>query len=88
MQIKATPAFLKQANKFLKKNPQLRKDFTKTIKNLTSNPFDQSLKTHKLSGELKDFWSCHVTYDIRIRFILKANIIELIGIGSHDEIYD
>lgn len=30
------------------------------------NPFDTSLKTHKLKGELEGFWSYSVNYQYRI----------------------
>ncbi|MBF0342899.1 MAG: type II toxin-antitoxin system mRNA interferase toxin, RelE/StbE family [Nitrospirae bacterium] len=88
MQIKAKPPFLKQANKLFKKNPYLKKEFEVVIEKLTLDPFDPSLKTHKLSGELKDFWSCHITYTIRLSFKYKKGIVELIDIGTHQEIYN
>ncbi|CUR32545.1 conserved hypothetical protein [Planktothrix tepida PCC 9214] len=30
------------------------------------NPYDPSLKTHKLSGKLKEFWSFIIDYDARV----------------------
>ncbi len=32
------------------------------------NPFDKRLKTHKLSGRLKDFWSFSIDHKYRIVF--------------------
>ena len=87
MQIKATPSFLNHANKLFKRNPALRERFKQAVEKLITDPFDPSLKTHKLSGELKGFWSCSVTYEIRLRFKIINNIIELIDIGTHDEVY-
>jgi addiction module RelE/StbE family toxin len=65
----------------------LRGKFIKVIEHLTNNPYTPSLKTHKLSGDLKDFWSCSITYEIRLRFKIVDDIVELIDIGSHDEVY-
>jgi addiction module RelE/StbE family toxin len=57
------------------------------VEALINDPFAPSLKTHKLKGELKEFWSCSVTRDIRLRFRLEENTIELVDIGTHDEVY-
>lgn len=51
------------------------------------DPYLPSLKTHKLTGKLKDFWSFSVSYQLRILFrFCQDNIIEFIDIGGH-EIY-
>lgn len=51
------------------------------------NPLDTSLKTHKLSGRLKDHWSFSLNYKIRIMFrFVDKKTVELIDIGGH-EIY-
>ncbi len=48
------------------------------------NLFDKRLKTHKLSGKLRDFWSFSVDYHYRIVFELKSeNIIIFHKIGNH-----
>jgi mRNA-degrading endonuclease YafQ of YafQ-DinJ toxin-antitoxin module len=48
-------------------NPAEKKFYQK-LKIFLSNPHHASLKTHKLSGELKDLWSFSVDYDVRIVF--------------------
>jgi mRNA-degrading endonuclease YafQ of YafQ-DinJ toxin-antitoxin module len=52
------------------------------------DPFDPTLKTHKLSGKLKDLWSFSVGYDERVLFYFtedeKAVFVDM---GSHDEVY-
>lgn len=51
------------------------------------NCFEPRLKTHKLTGSLKDYWSFSVTHSDRIlfRFISEKEII-FYKIGTH-EIY-
>lgn len=51
------------------------------------NCFDPRLKTHKLTGSLKDYWAFSVTHSDRVllRFISNKEII-FYKIGSH-EIY-
>lgn len=87
MRISATPSFLRQANKLFKKNPDLRAHFEQAINKMVSDPHEPSLKTHKLKGDLKAFWSCSITYEIRLRFKIADDTIELIDMGTHDEVY-
>lgn len=64
------------------------KDFKKFLEIAQVNPFDIKLKTHKLTGELKDFYSARINYSDRaIFFIQYKNIIYITDIGSHDEVY-
>ena len=48
------------------------------------NPFDKRLKTHKLSGELKEFWAFSIDHNYRIIFeFFDKNIIHFHYIGTH-----
>ncbi len=49
------------------------------------DPFSLTLKTHKLSGELKEYWSFSITYQDRVmfRFVNDREVI-FYRIGSHD----
>lgn len=49
------------------------------------NPFNKILKTHKLCGDLADFWSFSIDFKNRIifEFIDKETVI-FHSIGSHD----
>lgn len=52
------------------------------------DPFALSLKTHKLSGKLKDLWSFSLDYDERILFYFTEDQKAVfLDIGSHDEVY-
>lgn len=87
MRIKAAPSFIRQANKVLKRNSRLKNKFKQAIEKLINDPFEPSLKTHKLKGDLKEFWSCSVNYETRLRFKIIEDAIELMDIGPHDEVY-
>jgi addiction module RelE/StbE family toxin len=51
------------------------------------NPFHPSLKTHKLKGKYKDFYSYSVTRDYRVLFrFLNGDEVIFYDIGTH-EIY-
>ncbi|MBF0556239.1 MAG: type II toxin-antitoxin system mRNA interferase toxin, RelE/StbE family [Nitrospirae bacterium] len=87
MLIRTTPSFLRQAKKIFKKTPHLKENLKIIVEKLTCNPFEPALKTHRLTGDLKEFWSCDVSYEIRLRFKIVGDIVELIDIGTHDDVY-
>ena len=52
------------------------------------NPFDSRLKTHKLTGALREFWSFSIDYRYRIMFeFLDSGKSIFHSIGDHS-IYD
>jgi len=88
-EIYQTQTFEKVAKKFFKKHKELISKFIKINEQLRKNPFHNSLKTHKLSGNLSEFYACSLTFEYRIVMIIeiKDEEITLINIGSHDEVY-
>ena len=85
--------FTRQLKRLVRQNPQIKKTVEQTLEKLTNDPFDPSLRTHKLKGKLANKWSSSIDYSNRIvfRFIdnpdLKTEEILLLAIGSHDEVY-
>ncbi|RUT05845.1 hypothetical protein DSM107010_54330 [Chroococcidiopsis cubana SAG 39.79] len=58
------------------------------MEQFTIDPFAPSLKTHKLSGKLKEFWSFSVDYNERVLFyFIEEGKAMFVDIGSHDEVY-
>lgn len=79
--IKYSPTFKKGLKKFPK--DQL-KFLEKQEKIFRENIFDPRLKTHKLKGELKDFYAFSISYHWRIVFYIeKNNIVVFNMIGTH-----
>ncbi|MBI5323890.1 MAG: type II toxin-antitoxin system mRNA interferase toxin, RelE/StbE family [Ignavibacteriae bacterium] len=93
MKIIWTPKFQNSAKKLLKKNPELIELFKQRIKTLEISPFNPILKTHTLKGPLEGFYSCSINYFYRFVFEISTDtetneeVIILINIGSHDEVY-
>ena len=79
--------FRKRANKLLKKNPSLKDIYASLLASLANDPFDPTLHTHALTGELKGKYACSLTYELRIVFKLYDDIVHLLDVGSHDEVY-
>mgnify|MGYP001610626162 CR=1 FL=1 len=49
------------------------------------NPFDQSLKTHKLSGKLREFWSFSLDDKYRLIFeFVDGQTVWFHSVGKHD----
>jgi len=85
MQIETTKKFDKQ---FKKLPSKVQKEFAKRIELFISERNHQLLKTHKLSGNLKDLWSFNVTADIRVIFDDSHDeVVLLVAIGSHSQLY-
>ena len=80
-----TKSFLKQYSKL---NLSLKIKTKKAIKQFQINPKDKTLKPHKLTGRLMNFYSFSVDYKYRIVFEInkKNNQIILLKVGGH-EIY-
>jgi len=73
--------------KSVKKYSAQRKKIEKAIRKFILNPFETSLKTHKLSGKLSGYYSFSVDYHLRILFeFLPEKSAGFIDIGTH-EIY-
>jgi mRNA-degrading endonuclease YafQ of YafQ-DinJ toxin-antitoxin module len=82
MEILYSPKFSRQYKKLTR---EIKEKFEEKEIIFRSNPFDSSLKTHKLNGELKDYWSFSINYEIRVIFIFHdADTIRLELIGDHD----
>jgi len=88
-QIKQTDTFEKKSIKFFKKHRDLVPKFKKVIEKLTDDPFENSLKTHKLKGGLSEFYACSLTYQYRIILTIEIRDEEifLVNIGTHNEVY-
>lgn len=88
MEVSFSSSFKRAFKKRIKNNVDLEIRFWQKLEQFTVDPFTPSLKTHKLSGNLKEFWSFSVDYDARVLFYFaedeKAVFVE---IGSHDEVY-
>ena len=89
MEISFSDSFKKAFKKRIK-STESEAEFWVRIDLFIIDPFDIKLKTHKLSGKLKDLWSFSVGYDLRIIFYFtkdKPKKAILIDIGTHDEVY-
>ena len=84
--VKFSSNFSKKLAKLKKVNPKLAKQILIKLKLFQQNPKHQSLRIHKLSGNLKSTWSLSVTKDFRLVFIYSPQPY-FFDLGTHAEIY-
>ena len=83
MQIEYLPKFARQ----YKKLPRaIQQNAERAEKIFRADPFDSRLKTHKLSGPLRDFYAFSVTHTHRIIFDFGTDtkMVRFYSIGTHD----
>lgn len=80
--VKYSAAFFKALRKF----PKVQLKFlAQKEKIFQQNPFDPRLKTHKLKGELSDFYSFSISYHWRIVFHFEdEETVVFDTIGTHE----
>ena len=88
MEVSFSSSFKRAFKNRIKGNADLETRFWQKLEQFAVDPFDPSLKTHKLSGKLKEFWSFSVDSDGRVLFYFtEEEKAVFVDIGSHDEVY-
>ena len=81
--------YIKKEKLFIKKHPDLKERYKKTLLHLKANPHHTSLRLHKLKGTLKEYHSISISmsYGVTLELIIIDKEIILIDIGKHDDVY-
>ena len=84
-----TDSYTRRALQFLKRHPELRNSYAKTLGLLELNPHHPSLRLHALSGRLDGLYSVSInlSYRIMLEMIIQDHQIILINVGDHDTVY-
>ncbi|MEO6350655.1 MAG: type II toxin-antitoxin system mRNA interferase toxin, RelE/StbE family [Candidatus Limnocylindrales bacterium] len=83
MRISASSAFLRRARKLKPPRDELLRA---ALRRFGANPQDPLLRTHKLKGDLADYWAFSVDDDIRVLFRWDGQDFFLVGLGTHDDV--
>jgi mRNA-degrading endonuclease YafQ of YafQ-DinJ toxin-antitoxin module len=89
MEVSFSDSFKKVFNKRIK-STDIETEFWRRLDLFILDPFEAKLKTHKLSGKLKDLWSFSIGNDFRVVFYFttdKPRKAIFVDIGTHDEVY-
>jgi addiction module RelE/StbE family toxin len=84
MRITASSRFLRRAKKL--REPQATM-LRAALRRFAADPNDPLLRVHKLKGELRDYWAFSVDDDLRVLFRWDGDVVFLVNLGSHDEVY-
>jgi mRNA-degrading endonuclease YafQ of YafQ-DinJ toxin-antitoxin module len=88
VEVSFSSSFKRAFKKRITGNADKTARFWQKLEQFTIDPFAPSLKTHKLSGNLKEFWSFSVDYEERVLFYFTEDAKAVfVDIGSHDEVY-
>jgi len=84
-----TEHYEKRARLFLKRHPELEKQYLKSLQLLEANPFHPSLRLHPLSGRLSGLHSVSInlSYCITLEFLIQDQEIIPVNVGDHDTVY-
>lgn len=84
-----TDAYNRRALRWLKRHPDLRQIYLKTLQLLEANPFHPSLRLHALGGKYQGVYSVSINLSYRITLELMINEEEIVpvNIGDHDTVY-
>jgi len=85
-----TASYEERARKFLKKHPEVEKQYSKTLQLLELNPFHPSLRLHQFKTSSFEGYSISInlTYRISLEFLITEQEILLVNIGDHQDIYN
>jgi mRNA-degrading endonuclease YafQ of YafQ-DinJ toxin-antitoxin module len=84
MRFVASSRFLRKAKKL--KDPQAA-ILRAALRRFAGDPKDLLLRTHKLKGELAEYWAFSVDDDLWVLFRWDGDVAFLVNLGSHDQVY-
>jgi mRNA-degrading endonuclease YafQ of YafQ-DinJ toxin-antitoxin module len=88
-QITFTDEYDKRALRFLKRHPNVEKQYVKTLELLALNPRHPSLRLHALSGRLAGMHSVSInlSYRIKLELVIHDQEIIPVDVGDHAAVY-
>jgi len=84
-----TEQYNRRALHYIKRHPELKRPYLKTLQLLETNPFHPSLRLHALHGKLQNLHSVSInlSYRITLEFQISETEIIPINIGDHEAVY-
>ncbi|GLS16027.1 type II toxin-antitoxin system RelE/ParE family toxin [Hydrogenophaga electricum] len=88
-QLVFTDDYTRRALRFLKRHPELKAQYGKTLALLEMNPHHPSLRLHALQGKLQGLHSVSInlSYRITLELLMADDQIIPINVGDHDAVY-
>jgi mRNA-degrading endonuclease YafQ of YafQ-DinJ toxin-antitoxin module len=88
-QLVFTDDYTRRALRFLKRHPELKAQYGKTLALLEMNPHHPSLRLHALQGKLQGLHSVSInlSYRITLELLIADGRIIPVNVGDHDAVY-
>jgi mRNA-degrading endonuclease YafQ of YafQ-DinJ toxin-antitoxin module len=88
-QLVFTEDYNRRAARWLKRHPEFRQQYVKTLHLLEANPFHPSLRLHALSGKWQGLQSVSINlhYRITLELLIQDQEIIPVNVGDHDAAY-
>jgi mRNA-degrading endonuclease YafQ of YafQ-DinJ toxin-antitoxin module len=88
-QLVFTDDYTRRALRFLKRHPELKAQYSKTLALLEMNPHHPSLRLHALQGKLQGLHSVSInlSYRITLELLIADGQIIPVNVGDHDAVY-
>ena len=88
MQVAYNSSFKREYKAWQKQNPDKIQLVVTAINLFVEEPFHPYLRTHKLTGKLKECYAFSIAYDIRIIFFFEdSERAVFIAFGTHNDVY-
>lgn len=84
-----TDRYNRRAARFLRRHPELRETYRKTLLLLAADPHHPSLRLHALQGRLRGLHSVSInlSYRITLEVLIDGRRLMPVDIGDHDHVY-
>jgi mRNA-degrading endonuclease YafQ of YafQ-DinJ toxin-antitoxin module len=88
-QLLFTDDYTRRALRFLKRHPELKAQYGKTLALLQVNPHHPSLRLHALAGKLQGLHSVSInlSYRITLELLIQDQQIIPVNVSDHDAVY-
>lgn len=84
-----TESYMRAELRFLRRHPEVKRQYGKTVALLEANPHHPSLRLHALAGRLGGLHSVSINLSDRITLELRISgqTIIPVNVGDHDGVY-
>ncbi len=84
-----TEQYTARAARFLRRHPELVRQYQKALELVEVNPHHPSLRLHALRGRLTGLHSVSInlSYRITIEMLIADGLIIPVNVGDHDAVY-
>jgi mRNA-degrading endonuclease YafQ of YafQ-DinJ toxin-antitoxin module len=84
-----TESYLRVAVRFLRRHPELMRQYGKTLALLEANPHHPSLRLRALAGRQQGLHSVSInlSYRITLELLIRDQTVIPVNVGDHDDVY-